>query len=93
MLCGPMSKPQKWCLNYTQVCMLVRTGGCLYTVRWDTPHVSLSVGAHFLCWHQNRLGIPGSNAKVFCFAYYLLKGRAAQKLRGKKMRVCYTAKT
>ena len=51
-----MSKLQKRCPNYTQVCTLAETGGCRYTVSRGTPRVSPPVGAQFLCWHQTSLG-------------------------------------
>ena len=51
-----MGKLQKWCPNYTQVCPLAKTGGCLYTVPWGTPQVSLPLGSQFLCLHPTSLG-------------------------------------
>ena len=50
-----MSKLQKWRPNYTHVCTLAKPGGSLYTVQWGTPHVSLPLGAQFLCWQQTCL--------------------------------------
>ena len=51
-----MSKLQKWCPIYTQVCTLVQTGECLYTVPRGKPRVSPPPGAQFLFWHQTSLG-------------------------------------
>ena len=51
-----MSKLQKWCPNYTQVCTLGEPGGRLYTVPRGTPRVSPPLGAQFLCLHQSSLG-------------------------------------
>ena len=90
-----MSKLQKWCPNYTQVCTLVKPGGCLYTVPQGTPRDSPPLGTQFLCWHQTFFGgIPSANAKVlFCLPSCLLQGRDGQRLRGMKRPFCYTAKT
>ena len=51
-----MSNLEKSCPNYTQVCTLAEPAGCLHTMPQDTPRVSPSLGAHFLCWHQTSLG-------------------------------------
>ena len=51
-----MSKLQKSCPNYTQLRILAKPGGCLYTVPWGTPKVSSPLGAQFLCWHGTFLG-------------------------------------
>ena len=77
-----MSKLQKWCPKYTQVCTLAEPGGSLYTVPQGTPQVSPPLGAQFLCWHQTSLrGLPGANAKVLVFPpTCLLQGRSGQKL-------------
>ena len=65
------SKLQKWYPNYTQVCTLAKPGGCLYTVRWGTPHVSPPLGTQFLWWHQKKpWGIPSANAKVLVLSNY-----------------------
>ena len=47
-----MSKLQKWCLGYIQVCTLAKPCGCLYTVRRGTPHVCPPPGAQFLREYQ-----------------------------------------
>ena len=64
-----MSKLQKWCLNYTQVCTLAETGGCLYTVPWGRAQVSPPLGAQFLCWHQTSLGEYSALTPGYWFAY------------------------
>ena len=64
-----MSRLQKWCLNYTQVCMLAKPGGCLYTVPWGTPQVSPPLDAPFLCWLQASLGEYPALTQRFWFAY------------------------
>ena len=90
-----MSNLQKWCPNYTQVCTLAKPGGCLYTVRWGTPHVSPPLGAQFLCWHQTSLGEYSALTRKYWFYLptCLLQGRGGQKLRGMKTPVCWAAKT
>ena len=77
-----MSKLQKWCPNYTQVCTLAEPGGSLYTVPRGAPRVSPPVGAQLLCWHQTSLGeIPSNKAKVLVFLpTCLLQGRGGRKL-------------
>ena len=50
-----MSRLQKWCPNYTQVCTLAEPGRCLYTVPRGTPQVSRPLGAQCLGWHQTSL--------------------------------------
>ena len=69
-----MSKLQKWCPNYTQVCTLAKPGGCPYTVPGGKPRVSPPLGAQFLCWHQTPLGEYLALTPRYCFdnppAYY-----------------------
>ena len=60
------SKLQKWYPNYTQVGTLAKPGGCLYTVRSGTPHVSPPLGAQFLCRHQT-LGEYPTLTPRYCF--------------------------
>ena len=64
-----MSKLQKWCPNYTQVCTLAEPGGCLYTVPWGTPRVCPPLGAQFLCWHQTSLGEYPALTPRYWFSY------------------------
>ena len=64
-----MSKQQKWCPDCTQVCILSKPGGCLYTVPWGTPQVSPPLGAQFLCWHQTFLGEYPALTPRYWFAY------------------------
>ena len=64
-----MSKLQKWCPNYTQVCTLAEPGGCLYTVPRGTPRVSPPIGAQFLCWHQSSLGEYPALTPRYSFSY------------------------
>ena len=64
-----MSKLQKWCANYTQVCTLAAPGGCLYMVPRGTPRVFLPLGARFLCWHQTSLGEYPALTPRYCIAY------------------------
>ena len=71
------SKLQKWYPNDTQVCSLAKPGGCVYTVRWGTPHVSPLLGAQFLCWHRT-LGEYPTLTPRYCFC--LLPGGVAKKL-------------
>ena len=66
-----MSKLQKWCPNYTQVCTLAKPGGCLYRVPWVTPQVPPLLGAQFLCWHQTFLGEYPALTPRYWFAYLL----------------------
>ena len=66
-----MSKLQKWCPNYTQVCTLAKPGGCLYTVPWGTPQVSPPLGAQYLCWHRTSLGEHPALTQVICLPTYL----------------------
>ena len=75
-----MSKLQKWCPSSTQVCTLAEPGGCLYTLRWGTHHISLALGAQFLRWHQTALGeYPALTRRYwFCLSTYLLQGRGSQ---------------
>ena len=62
-----MSKLQKWCPNYTQVCTLLNPADVLPVPR-GTPLVSPPLGAQFLCWQQTSFGgIPRDNAKVLVF--------------------------
>ena len=54
-----MSKLQKWCPNYTQVCTLAEPGGCLtgatqYALGLSAPKRPVSVMA------QNLWGIPST---------------------------------
>ena len=54
-----MSKLQKWCPNYTQVCTLAELGGCLtgatgYTPGLSAPKRPVSVMA------KNLWGIPST---------------------------------
>ena len=72
-----MSKLQKWCSDYTQVCTLAKPGGCLYTVSWGTPQVSPPLGAQFLCWHQISFGEYQGLTPRYWFAYrpaYYMEG-------------------
>ena len=64
-----MSKLQKWCPNYTQVCTLAQLGECLYTVPWATPEVSPRLGAQFLCLHQTSLGEFPALSPRYWFSY------------------------
>ena len=64
-----MSKLQKWCPNYTEVCTLAEPGGCLYTVPRGTPRVSPPLGAQFHCWHQTSLGEYPALAPRYWFSY------------------------
>ena len=64
-----MSKLQKCCPNYTQVCTLAESGGCLYTVPRSTPRVSLPLGAQFLFSHQNSLGEYPALTPRYWFSY------------------------
>ena len=64
-----MSKLQKWCPNYTQVCTLAKPGRCLYTVPGVTPRVSPPLGAQLLCWHQTSLGEYPALTPRYWFAY------------------------
>ena len=64
-----MSKRQKWCPNYTQVCTLAEPGGCLYTVPLGTPRVSPPLGAPVLCWHQTALGEYPALTPRYWFSY------------------------
>ena len=64
-----MSKLQKCCTNYTQVCTLAESGGCLYTVPRGTPRVSPPLGAQFLCWHQISLGEYPALTRRYWFSY------------------------
>ena len=64
-----MSKLQKWCPNYTQVCTLAEPGGCLNTVPQRTLGVSPPLGAQFLCWHQTSLGENPSLTPRYWFFY------------------------
>ena len=64
-----MSKLQKWCPNYTQVCTLANHGACLYMVQWGTPQVSPPPGAQFLCWHQTFLEEYPALTLRYSFAY------------------------
>ena len=64
-----MSKLQKSCPYYTQVCTLAEPGGCLYTVPRGTPWVSPLLGAHFLCWHQTSLGEYPALTQRYCLSY------------------------
>ena len=64
-----MSKLQKWCPNYTQVCAFAKPGGCLYTVPRCTPRVSPPLGAQFLCWHHTSLGEYPALTPRYCFSY------------------------
>ena len=75
-----MSKLQKWCPNYTPICTLAKTGGCLYTMPSGTPKVSLPLGAHLLCWHQTSLGeYPAPAPRYwFCLPTCLLQGGVAK---------------
>ena len=89
-----MSKLQKWCPIYTQVCTLAEPSGCLtgargYAQGFSAPRCPISVLApDFLG------GIPSDNAKVLDLVpACLLQGRGGQKLWGMKTPVCYVAKT
>ena len=64
-----MSKLQKWCPNYTQVCTLAKPGRCLYRVPWGTPQVSPPLDAQFLCWHQTFFGEYPVLTSRYSFAY------------------------
>ena len=64
-----MSRLQKWCHNYTQVCILAKPGGCVYTVPWGTPQVCPTVGAQFLCRHKSSLGEYATLAPRYMLAY------------------------
>ena len=64
-----MSKLQKPCPNYYQVCTLDKPGGCLYTVPWSTPQVSPPLGAQFLCLHQTSLREYLALTPRYWFAY------------------------
>ena len=64
-----MSKVQKWCPNYTQVCSLAESGGCLYTVPQGTPWVSPPPVAPFLCWHQTSYAEYPVLTARYCFLY------------------------
>ena len=75
-----MSKLQKWCPNYTQVCKLAKPGGCLtgatgYAPDLSAPKRPVSVLA------QSPGGIPSAYDQVLFFLpAYLLQGRGGQKL-------------
>ena len=74
-----MSKLQKWCPNYTQVCTTAEPGGCIYTVPRGTPRVALPLGAQFLCWHQTSLVEYAALTPRYRFSYlpaYYRKGVA-----------------
>ena len=67
-----MSKLQKWCPNYTQVCTLAEPGGCLtgatgYAAGLSAPRCPISVLPPVFLG-----GIPSVNAKVLVFATCLL---------------------
>ena len=62
-----MSKLQKWCPKYTQVCTLAKTGGCLYIVPQGTSRVSPPLGAQFLGWHQTSWGKYRALTARYCF--------------------------
>ena len=64
-----MSKLQKWCPNYTQVCTFAEPGGCLYTVPQGTPWVSPPLGALFPCWHQISPGEYPALRPRYWFSY------------------------
>ena len=64
-----MTKLQKWCPNYTQVCTVAEPGGCLYSVPRGTPWVSLPLGAQFLCWHQTFFGEYPALTPTYWFSY------------------------
>ena len=64
-----MSKLQKWCPSYTQVCTLAEPSGCLYKVPRGTPQVSPPLGAQFLCWHQTFLGEYPALTPRYLFDY------------------------
>ena len=64
-----MSKLQKCPPNYTQLCTLVKPGGCLYTLPWGTPQVSPPLGVQFLCWHQTSLAEDPALMPRYWFAY------------------------
>ena len=62
-----MSKLQKWCPNYTQVCTLAEPGGCLtgatgYAPGLSAPKCPVSVMA------PNLWGIPSTRVQVL-FSY------------------------
>ena len=59
-----MSKLQKRCPNYTQVCT-----GCLYMVPRGTPRVSPLRGAQYLCWHQTSLGEYPAITPRYSYSY------------------------
>ena len=90
-----MSKLQKWCPNYTQVCTLAKPGGCLYKVPWGWPQVSPPIGAQFPCWHQTSLGeyLALTPTYWFYLPTCLLQARGGQKLQSMKSVACQTAKT
>ena len=90
-----MSKLQKWCPNYTQVCTVAKPGGCLYTVPQGTPQGLSAPRCPISVLAPDFLGgIPSANAKVqFCLPTCLLQVSGGQKLRGMKTPDCYAAKT
>ena len=75
-----MSKLQKWCPNYTQVCTLAEPGGCLTGAKGYAPGLSapkrpVSVMA------QNLLGnTQHVSAGIVFLPTCLLQGRGGQKL-------------
>ena len=57
-----MSKLQKWCPSYTQICSLPEPGVFLYTVQLSQP-----LDAHFSSWHQTSLGeYPALTLRTMC---------------------------
>ena len=63
-----MSKLQKWCPNYTQVCTLTEPRDVLL-VPQVTPRVSPPLCAQFLCWHQSSLGEYLALTPRYWFSY------------------------
>ena len=64
----------------TQVGTLVECGGCLYSVRRDTPHAPPPLLAKLLFWHQKALEDPQPQIQSKYLLCYLLKGRGGQNL-------------
>ena len=64
-----MSKLQKWCPNYTQVCTLAKPGRCFYTIPSGTPQVSPLLDAQFLYWHQTSWPEHPALTPRYWFAY------------------------
>ena len=68
-----MSKLQKWCPSYTQVCTPAEPGGCLTGATGYAPGLSARRCPISVLTPDFLGGIPSDNAKVLVFlspAYY-----------------------